>query len=86
MERVDSVLNSPAGSFPDADRSRWLPGLDKTDTVGDVKRSAPDHRHPTPPPDVPAAGAPASGMARKETPTEHAAPEAGAPGMKPVGR
>ncbi len=50
MERVNSVLNSPAGSLPDADRSRWLPGLDKTDTVGGVKRRALDHRHPAPQP------------------------------------
>ena len=52
MERVNSVLNSPAGSLPDADHSRWLPGLDKTDTVDDVKHSAPDHGHSTPKPGV----------------------------------
>jgi SulP family sulfate permease len=47
MERVNSVLNSPDGSLSTADRTRWLPGLDETDTVGAVKRSALDHRNPT---------------------------------------
>jgi len=54
MERVNQVLNSPDAVFPDEDRTRWLPGLDITDTVGSVKRIVPDHPHPVPQPGDPA--------------------------------
>jgi len=53
MERVNRVLNPPAASFPIADHSRWLPEPDKTDTVGGVKRSSPDHPNPIPAQRVP---------------------------------
>jgi hypothetical protein len=96
MERVNCVLNLPATSFAAANKSRWLPEPDKTDTVGGVKRSSPDHPNPIPKSRVPAVGAPASGTARKEIPRDHAvlppspgfgAPgEAGAPGAKEIPR
>jgi hypothetical protein len=53
MERVNRVLNFPATSFSAANNSRWLPEPDKTNTVGGMKRSSPDHPNPIPQQGVP---------------------------------
>ncbi len=53
MERVNSVLNSPAASFTSTGNSRWLPEPDKMDTVDGVKRSALVHHPAVPLPEVP---------------------------------
>jgi hypothetical protein len=85
--KAGSSVASPHRNCTTASQSRWLPEPDKTDTVGGVQRSSPDHPNSIPKSRVPAVGAPEAGTARKEIPREHAVLEAGAPGMaEPVGR